>query len=111
MLLGMMVGLGVGIDYALFIVTRYREAVRAGHSPRDAIVVAMSTAGRAVAFAGATVVVSMLGLLLVGIGMLSGMGHRRLGHGARHHVHVDDAAAGPARHGRASGSRSPAGVA
>ncbi len=74
MLLGMMVGLGVGIDYALFIVTRYREAVRSGQSPRDAIVVTMSTAGRAVGLAGATVVVSMLGLLLVGIGMLSGMG-------------------------------------
>jgi RND superfamily putative drug exporter len=74
MLLGMMVGLGVGIDYALFIVTRYREAVRAGQPPRDAIVLAMSTAGRAVVFAGVTVVVSMLGLLLVGIEMLSGMG-------------------------------------
>jgi len=74
MLLGMMVGLGVGIDYALFIVTRTREAVHAGHPPRDATVAAMSTAGRAVAFAGAAVVVSMLGLLLVGIGMLSGMG-------------------------------------
>ncbi|MFZ6005297.1 MAG: MMPL family transporter [Actinomycetota bacterium] len=74
MLLGMMVGLGVGIDYALFIVTRAREAVHAGHSPRGALVAAMSTAGRAVVFAGATVVVSMLGLLLVGIGMLSGMG-------------------------------------
>ncbi len=74
MLLGMMVGLGVGIDYALFIVTRFREAVHAGHPPRDAVGVAMSTAGRAVVFAGATVVVSMLGLLLVGIGMLSGMG-------------------------------------
>ena len=74
MLLGMMVGLGVGIDYALFIVTRYREAVHAGQPPRDALVLAMNTAGRAVAFAGVTVVVSMLGLLLVGIGMLSGMG-------------------------------------
>ena len=74
MLLGLMVGLGVGIDYALFIVTRYREAVRAGHPPREATVVAMSTAGRAVGFAGATVVISMLGLLLVGLGMLSGMG-------------------------------------
>jgi RND superfamily putative drug exporter len=74
MLLGMMVGLGVGIDYALFIVTRYREAVRTGRPPRDAIVLAMGTAGRAVVFAGVTVVVSMLGLLLVGIEMLSGMG-------------------------------------
>ncbi len=74
MLLGMMVGLGVGIDYALFIVTRYREAVRSEASPRDAIVLTMSTAGRAVGLAGVTVVVSMLGLVLVGIGMLSGMG-------------------------------------
>ncbi|WP_195210394.1 MMPL family transporter [Actinomarinicola tropica] len=74
MLLGMMVGLGVGIDYALFIVTRHREAVHAGVPPRDAVVLAMDTAGRAVVFAGLTVVVSMLGLLLVGIGMLSGMG-------------------------------------
>jgi RND superfamily putative drug exporter len=74
MLLGMMVGLGVGIDYALFIVTRYREAIRSGVSPRDAIVLTMSTAGRAVGLAGATVVVSMLGLLLVGIEMLAGMG-------------------------------------
>jgi RND superfamily putative drug exporter len=74
MLLAMMVGLGVGIDYALFIVTRYRETVRSGVSPRDAVVVTMGTAGRAVGLAGATVVVSMLGLLLVGVGMLSGMG-------------------------------------
>jgi RND superfamily putative drug exporter len=74
MLLAMMVGLGVGIDYALFIVTRYRETVRAGVSPRDAIAITMGTAGRAVGLAGAAVVVSMLGLMLVGVGMLSGMG-------------------------------------
>lgn len=74
MVLGMMVGLGVGIDYALFIVTRYRETVRVGFSPKDSVVIAMSTAGRAVGLAGATVVVSMLGLLIVGLGMLSGMG-------------------------------------
>jgi putative drug exporter of the RND superfamily len=74
MLLGMMVGLGVGIDYALFIVTRTREGMHSGLPPRAAVVTAMSTAGRAVVFAGATVVVSMLGLVLVGIGMLSGMG-------------------------------------
>jgi RND superfamily putative drug exporter len=74
MVLGMMVGLGVGIDYALFIVTRYRETVRIGYPPKDSLVIAMSTAGRAVCLAGATVVVSMLGLLIVGLGMLSGMG-------------------------------------
>ena len=72
--IGMMVGLGVGIDYALFIVTRYRELVAAGHEPRAATVAAMETAGRAVVFAGATVVISMLGLLLVGLGWLGGMG-------------------------------------
>jgi putative drug exporter of the RND superfamily len=72
--LGMMIGLGVGIDYALFIVSRYREAVHAGGTARRATIVAMDTAGRAVIFAGATVVVSMLGLLLVGLGWLGGMG-------------------------------------
>jgi putative drug exporter of the RND superfamily len=72
--LGLMIGLGVGIDYALFIVSRYREAVHAGSTPRTATVTAMDTAGRAVVFAGTTVVVSMLGLLLVGMGWLGGMG-------------------------------------
>ncbi len=74
MLLGMMIGLGVGIDYALFIVSRYREGLHHGRSPRDATVAAMETAGRAVVFAGTTVMISMLGLLLVGIGWIGGMG-------------------------------------
>jgi RND superfamily putative drug exporter len=73
-LLGLMIGLGVGIDYALFIVTRYREGLHAGRSPRDATLAAMSSAGRAVVFAGTTVVISMLGLLLVGIGWVGGVG-------------------------------------
>jgi RND superfamily putative drug exporter len=72
--LGAMIGLGVGIDYALFIVTRYREGIHAGRSPRDATITAMDTAGRAVLFAGVTVVVSLLGLLLIGIGWVSGLG-------------------------------------
>jgi len=72
--LGLMIGLGVGIDYALFIVSRYREEVHAGNTPRGAAVVALDTAGRAVVFAGTTVVISMLGLLLVGLGWLGGMG-------------------------------------
>jgi RND superfamily putative drug exporter len=72
--LGAMIGLGVGIDYALFIVTRYREGIHAGRSPRDATITAMDTAGRAVIFAGVTVVVSLLGLLLIGIGWVSGLG-------------------------------------
>ncbi len=73
-LLGMMIGLGVGIDYALFIVSRYREGLHVGRSPRDATVAAMDSAGRAVIFAGTTVMISMLGLLLVGIGWIGGMG-------------------------------------
>ncbi|HVL06502.1 MAG TPA: MMPL family transporter [Acidimicrobiales bacterium] len=73
-LLGMMIGLGVGIDYALFIVSRYREGLHEGRSPRDATVAAMDSAGRAVVFAGTTVMTSMLGLLLVGIGWIGGMG-------------------------------------
>jgi len=74
LLLGMMIGLGVGIDYALFIVTRYRVGLHEGRSPRDATVTAMGSAGRAVVFAGTTVMISMLGLLLVGIGWIGGMG-------------------------------------
>ena len=73
-LLGMMIGLGVGIDYALFIVSRFREGLHEGRSPRDATVAALDSAGRAVVFAGTTVMISMLGLLLVGIGWIGGMG-------------------------------------
>jgi RND superfamily putative drug exporter len=73
-LLGIMIGLGVGIDYALFVVSRYREGLHQGLSPRDATVAAMESSGRAVLFAGTTVMISMLGLLLVGIGWIGGMG-------------------------------------
>jgi len=71
---GAMIGLGVGIDYALFIVTRYREATRAGRSPRAATLAALDTAGRAVIFAGITVVISLLGMLLMGIRLVAGVG-------------------------------------
>lgn len=72
--IGLMIGLGVGIDYALFIITRYREALAQGFEPEDATAVALDTAGRAVIFAGATVVVSLLGLLLIGLGFITGLG-------------------------------------
>ena len=72
--IGVMIGLGVGIDYALLVVTRYREQLHAGHYVRSAIVVAMDTAGRSVVFAGATVVISLLGMLLMGIGFIGGLG-------------------------------------
>jgi len=68
-----MIGLGVGIDYALLIVTRYRQGLGEGLAPRDAVVRAMSTAGRAVLFAGTTVLISLLGLFLVGQLYLDGL--------------------------------------
>jgi RND superfamily putative drug exporter len=60
-----LLGLGVGIDYALFIVTRYREALAEGDTPEEAVVISIARAGRAVLFAGATVVIAMLGLFVV----------------------------------------------
>jgi putative drug exporter of the RND superfamily len=73
-LIGLMIGLGVGIDYALFIVTRYRELTRAGLDAEEATVGAMDTAGRAVLFAGITVVLSLLGMLLIGLKFIAGLG-------------------------------------
>jgi RND superfamily putative drug exporter len=70
--LSALLGIGVGIDYALFIVTRYRERLASGDNPEDAVVTAVSTAGRAVLFAGSTVVVSLLGLFLVGLPYIVG---------------------------------------
>ena len=71
--LGVMIGLGVGIDYALFIATRYREALHAGLSSSHSTAVALNTAGRAVIFAGITVVISLLGMLLMGLGFVRGL--------------------------------------
>ena len=71
--LGAMIGLGVGIDYALFIVTRFREGLHNGHDPDEAADLAMDSAGRAVVFAGITVVISLLGMLLIGLAFVSGL--------------------------------------
>src|SRR5260370_3467835 len=68
-----LIGLGVGVDYALFIVTRFREALRGGAAPESAIVTAMSTAGRAVLFAGTTVIVAILGLLVLRQPLMNGV--------------------------------------
>jgi RND superfamily putative drug exporter len=68
-----MIGLGVGIDYALFIVTRFREAMHDGLSVEDAVVESINTSGRAVIFAGITVIVALLGLLTVGLSFVSGL--------------------------------------
>jgi RND superfamily putative drug exporter len=68
-----MIGIGVGIDYALFIVTRYRSALADGREPRQAVELAGTTAGRAVVFAGSTVVISIFGLVLMGRSYLWGV--------------------------------------
>lgn len=70
--LAALVGLGVGIDYALFVVTRYRAALRSGSNPESAVVTAMAISGRVVVFAGCTVVISLLGLFLLGLPFIYG---------------------------------------
>jgi RND superfamily putative drug exporter len=71
--LAAMIGLGVGIDYALFILTRFRNGLDEGLEPRDAAIAAVDTAGRAVLFAGVTVIISLMGMLLLGISFLYGV--------------------------------------
>ncbi|MGH8828944.1 MAG: MMPL family transporter, partial [Jiangellaceae bacterium] len=71
--LGVLLGLGVGIDYALFIVNRHRGNLRAGMPVRSSIAAALDTSGRAVVFAGITVVIALLGLFLTGIEFLYGL--------------------------------------
>jgi putative drug exporter of the RND superfamily len=71
--LALMIGLGVGVDYALFIVTRFRESYRSnGGEIQDAVDAAMNTSGRAVLFAGATVVIALLGMFALGVSLLNG---------------------------------------
>ena len=72
--LAMMLGLAVGIDYALFVVSRYREERAKGRAPQEAVGLAVGTAGSAVVFAGLTVVIALAGLTVVGIPMLTKMG-------------------------------------
>jgi RND superfamily putative drug exporter len=72
-LVAVMIGLGVGIDYALFILTRYRDSLRDGDEPEEATAKAITTAGRAVLFAGTTVVIALLGLLAMGQKMMTGV--------------------------------------
>ncbi len=72
--LAIMLGLAVGIDYALFIVTRVRQQLSTGLSPEEAIARSVATAGSAVVFAGLTVVIALVGLTVVGIPFLTVMG-------------------------------------
>jgi RND superfamily putative drug exporter len=71
--LAAMIGLGVGIDYALFIVTRFRESYSSGADVQSSIATAMATAGRAVVFAGLTVIIALLGMFLLGVDFLYGL--------------------------------------
>lgn len=71
--MGALIGLGVGIDYALFIVNRYRAALTSGKSVRDSVATAVTTSGRAVIFAGLTVVIALLGMVVVQFGILTTM--------------------------------------
>ncbi|HEU0336743.1 MAG TPA: MMPL family transporter [Gaiellaceae bacterium] len=73
-LLVSMIGLGVGIDYSLFIVTRFRQLLHEGLSPRDAAAEAGSSAGRAVIFAGVTVAISVTGLAFFGLDFVTKLG-------------------------------------
>ena len=73
-ILALMLGLAVGIDYALFITTRYREERARGAEPEEAAGLAVGTAGSAVVFAGATVIIALIGLGVVGIPELTKMG-------------------------------------
>ena len=72
--LALMLGLAVAIDYALFIVSRYRNELNAGHQPEDAAGRAVGTAGSAVVFAGLTVVIALAALSVVGIPFITQMG-------------------------------------
>jgi RND superfamily putative drug exporter len=72
-ILAAMIGLGVGIDYALFIVTRYKDSLQDGDEPENATVKAITTSGRAVLFAGTTVVIALLGLVVMGQRLMTGV--------------------------------------
>ncbi|MEU3740780.1 MMPL family transporter [Streptomyces sp. NPDC032198] len=72
-LLGSLIGLGVGIDYALFIVTRHRRGILRGMKPEESAVQAMNTSGRAVLFAGGTVCIALAGMLVMNMRFLDGV--------------------------------------
>src|SRR6202035_1030147 len=66
------IGLGVGIDYSLFILTRTRTGLRRGLSTQDAVIEASATAGRVVLFAGINVCIALCGMFMVGVSVLTG---------------------------------------
>jgi len=72
-ILASMIGLGVGIDYSLFVINRYREAITHGRAPREAALESVRTSGRAVQFAAATVIIALLGLFVLRITFFDGI--------------------------------------
>ena len=103
-----MIGLGVGIDYALLIVTRYREQLHAG--PRRCASrsrIAIDTAGRSVLFAGTTVVISLLGMLLMGVSFVQGLAVGAAVGRGRHRARLAHPAARAARLRRRAGRAHP----
>ena len=92
-MLATMIGLGVGIDYALFVVTRHRGFMHEGRSPVESAALANATSGTAVLFAGTTVVVALVGLTLAGIPSIAVDGLRISRHRARRHARRRHAAA------------------
>ena len=71
--LAIMIGLGVGVDYALFVLNRFRQGLQSEMEPKEAALKAVGTAGRAVLFAGSTVIVALLGMHILGIGFFDGL--------------------------------------
>jgi putative drug exporter of the RND superfamily len=71
--LASMIGLGVGIDYSLFVINRFRQAVHAGHDAKNAALEAVNTSGRAVVFAASTVIIALLGLFVMRISFFNGL--------------------------------------
>lgn len=69
-----MIGLGVGIDYCLLVITRFREQLHRGHTVNESVIIAVDTAGRSVLFAGTVVIIALLGLTIMGIPFVAALG-------------------------------------
>ncbi len=77
--LAAMIGLGVGIDYSLFVINRYRQALEVGREPREAVLESVRTAGRSVLFAAATVIIALSGLFVIGFEFFNGLAVASIG--------------------------------
>ena len=75
-----LIGIGVGVDYSLFIANRYRDELRAGFAPDDAAAITIGRAGKAIFFSGLTVAMALAGMLAVGVPIFTGfaVGHDRV---------------------------------